>query len=122
MGEGDPAVTEKRLTSFARMLRNEATNVEAMLWQRLRNRQIEGAKFVRQLPIGFYIADFACRSARLAIELDGGQHSASVTDVERTRIIEAHGYVVIRFWNNDVVENIDGVLEEIRGAILNARA
>ena len=63
-----------RLTPVARRLRQDATDVEAALWQRLRGRQIEGAKFVRQFPIGPYVADFACRSARLVIELDGGVH------------------------------------------------
>lgn len=63
-----------------------------------------------QLPIGDFVVDFACRSARLAIELDGGQHSESSTDDARTAIIEAHGWRVIRFWNNDVLQNTDGVL------------
>jgi very-short-patch-repair endonuclease len=112
---------EKKLTPVARKLRRASTDVEALLWQRLRNRQVEVAKFVRQFPIGPYVADFACRAARLVIELDGGQHSESVRDAERTRIIEAHGFTVVRFWNSDVVDNIDGVLEEIRNALLNAR-
>lgn len=114
-------MTEKRLTPIARRLRRDATDVEAALWQRLRGRQIEDAKFVRQFPIGPYVADFACRSARIVIELDGGQHAHSLVDIERTRLIEAHGYTVIRFWNTDVAANIEGVLEEIRGALLNAR-
>lgn len=112
---------EKRLTPVARNLRRTATEVEKLLWQRLRARQIEGAKFVRQLPISGYVADFACRSARLVIELDGGQHAESAADVERTRIIETHGFIVLRFWNSDVVDNIEGVLEEIRRSLLNAR-
>ena len=112
---------EKRLTPVARMLRRASTDVEAALWQRLRARQIEGAKFVRQLPIGSYVTDFACRPARLAIELDGGQHADNAADVERTRAIEAHGYTVLRFWNNDVVEHIEGVLEEIRRTLLLTR-
>ncbi len=113
---------EKRLTPIARKLRKASTDVEAHLWQRLRSRQLEGAKFVRQFPIGPYVADFACRSARLVIELDGGQHSESTTDAERTRLIEAYGFSVLRFWKSDVVENLDGVLEEIRSALLNARS
>lgn len=112
---------EKKLTSVARKLRSASTDIEMALWQRLRARQIEGAKFVRQLPIGPHVADFACRAAKLVIELDGGQHAENPADVERTRLIEAHGYTVIRFWNNDVVENLEGVLEEIRAALLNAR-
>lgn len=109
------------MTPIARSLRRKSTDVEARVWARLRNRQIEGAKFVRQLPIGPYVADFVCRAARLAIELDGGQHADSAADAERTRVIEAYGYVVLRFWNNDVVENLDGVLEEIRRTLRLAR-
>jgi len=110
-----------RLTPVARKLRRDATDVEAALWQRLRSRQIDDAKFVRQFPIGPYIVDFACRSARLVIELDGGQHADSATDVERTRLIEAHGFTVIRFWNTEIIENIEGILEAIRLELLNAR-
>ena len=90
------------------------TDVERLLWSHFRGRQLEGHKFVAQFQIGNAVADFACRSARLAVELDGGQHADQVEeDAERTRIIEAHGYRVIRFWNNDVTDNIDGVLEAI---------
>ncbi|WP_223797062.1 endonuclease domain-containing protein [Sphingomonas nostoxanthinifaciens] len=109
------------MTPVARDLRRTATDVEAALWQRLRNRKVEGTKFVRQLPIGQHVADFASRSLKIVIELDGGQHATSATDAERTRLIEARGYTVIRFWNNDVAENMDGVLEEIRRTILLAR-
>ena len=112
---------DSRLTPVARKLRRASTDVEAALWQRLRSRQIEGEKFVRQFPIGPYVADFACRSARLVIELDGGQHADSPTDAARTELIEAHGYTVIRFWNNDVAENIEGVLETIRLELRGAR-
>jgi len=111
---------DNRLTPIARNLRRDATDVETVLWQRLRARQIEGAKFRRQVPIDRYIADFICVEARLVIELDGGQHSDEV-DTPRTQAIEEAGYIVIRFWNNDVIENLDGVLEEIRTALLNAR-
>jgi very-short-patch-repair endonuclease len=114
-------MTEKKLTSVARKLRSASTDVEMVMWQRLRARQVEGAKFVRQFPIGPYIADFACRAAGLVVELDGGQHADNAADVARSRLIEAHGYTVIRFWNNDVVENLDGVLEEIRSALINTR-
>ena len=113
---------KKKLTPIARKLRRDATAVENKLWQRLRSRQIEGAKFRRQFPIGAYIADFACIELRLIIELDGGQHAESSADGERTRWIEANGYTVIRFWNNDMIENLEGVLETIRREILNARA
>jgi len=80
--------------------------------RKLRARQLDGAKFVRQLPIGSHVADFACRKAHLVIELDGGQHNELV-DAGRSKSIEAFGYRVVRYWNNDVLQNIDGVLEGI---------
>jgi very-short-patch-repair endonuclease len=114
-------MTEKRLTGLARHLRNAPTDAEQRLWLHLRASRFEGAKFTRQFPIGDFIADFACRSLRLAIEIDGGQHSDSLTDANRTRVIEAHGYRVIRFWNNEVLGNIDGVLHMIAQEIAIAR-
>ncbi|WP_417610396.1 endonuclease domain-containing protein [Parasphingorhabdus sp.] len=111
---------EKRLTERARTLRRDMTEAERKLWSRLRNRQLENTKFVKQFPIGPYVADFAARSLRLVIELDGGQHSES-KDAARTQAIEEHGYRVIRFWNNDVIENIDGVMETIVREIHIAR-
>ena len=110
-----------KLTRIARALRRNRTEAEKRLWQRIRNRQVEDAKFVFQYPIGPYVADFACRSLRLVIELDGGQHADNLDDIERTRLIEAHGFRVIRFWNNDVLGNTDGVLEIIRQEIQIAR-
>ncbi len=83
-----------------------------MLWSRLRDRRLAGLKFRRQAPIDRYVVDFLCIDAKLVIELDGGQHSAE-TDEERTRVIEACGFLVIRFWNNDVLTNLDGVLLRI---------
>jgi very-short-patch-repair endonuclease len=102
-------------------LRRNETEAEKRLWDELRGRRLVGAKFVRQYKIDNFIADFACRSARLAIELDGGQHSQNQRDAGRTRVIEAFGYRVIRFWNNEVFENIDGVLQEIAQELANAR-
>jgi len=113
---------EKRLTPIARKLRRDATAVESKLWRHLRSRQIEGAKFRRQFPIGPYIADFACIELKLIIELDGGQHVESATDAVHTARLETNGYTVIRFWNSEVIENLEGVLEAIRREILNARA
>jgi BirA family biotin operon repressor/biotin-[acetyl-CoA-carboxylase] ligase len=98
----------KKLTPVARRLRRNSTDAERLLWSRIRSRQ-RGAKFIRQFPIGPYVADFACRSARLAIELDGGQHN-DATDGPRTATIEAHGYRVIRFWINELLENLEGVV------------
>jgi very-short-patch-repair endonuclease len=110
-----------RLTGRARELQRNQTDAEERLWNRLRGRRLAEARFVRQYQIGNFIADFACRSLRLAIELDGGQHSESERDAARTRIIEAHGYRVIRFWNNEVMENIEGVLQLIARELAIAR-
>jgi very-short-patch-repair endonuclease len=109
------------LTSVARKLRRDTTDAERRLWSHLRASQLGGVKFTRQLPIGDFVVDFACRSARIAIELDGGQHNESPTDEARTRVIEAHGYRVIRFWNNDVLQNTDGVLLAILEELKIAR-
>lgn len=97
----------------AKTLRTTMTDAERKLWSRLRNRQLRGCKFVRQLPIGPYIADFACREADLVIELDGGQHAESERDTLRTQELARHGYAVLRFWNNDVLNNMDGVLTSL---------
>jgi very-short-patch-repair endonuclease len=113
-------LAKKKLTPVARKLRRNQTEAEKRLWWHLRNRQLECAKFVRQEQIGPHIADFACRSARIAVELDGGQHSEAA-DAARTEIVEAFGYRVIRFWNNDVLQNTEGVLEAIRQELLIAR-
>jgi very-short-patch-repair endonuclease len=111
---------KKKLTSVARNLRRRSTDAENRLWYHLRACRFEDAKFVRQFPIGGFVADFACRDLHLAIELDGGQHTPQ-TDAPRTQVIEAFGYRVIRFWNNDVLENTHGVLEFIRHELLLAR-
>jgi very-short-patch-repair endonuclease len=113
-------LTEKRLTSVARGLRKRSTDAERRLWRHLRSRQLEGAKFVRQFPIGGFVVDFACRDAHLGVELDGGHHNPMM-DSPRTQIIERFGYRIIRFWNHDVLENTSGILEVIRLELLNAR-
>jgi len=110
-------LTGKRLTPVARKLRRTSTDAEKRLWSHLRNRQLEGAKFTRQFPVGGYIVDFACRAAHLIIELDGGQHSPA-RDAERTAVVERFGYRVVRFWNNEVLQNLDAVLEAIRRELL----
>jgi very-short-patch-repair endonuclease len=110
----------KRLTPIARKLRAGQTDAEEQLWHHLRARRLASEKFVRQFQIDRYVADFACRTARLAIELDGGQHSLE-KDAARTAIIERYGYRVLRFWNQDVLANTDGVLEAIRQELLIAR-
>ena len=104
-------------TTRARRLRRDATKVELKLWNRLRSRAIDGCKFVRQEPIGPYVVDFACRERRLVIEVDGGQHATDPRDAVRDRWLAEHRYRVLRFWNNDVMGNIDGVLEVIALAL-----
>ena len=100
----------------ARALRAALTEGERKLWQRLRNRQLSGAKFRRQHPIGPYIVDFFCLEARLTIELDGSQHGEEAqarADERRTEYLQQQGYTVLRFWNEEVLDNLDGVLETI---------
>jgi very-short-patch-repair endonuclease len=98
----------------ARELRKNLTDAERALWQHLRHRQIGGQRFRRQHPIGPYIVDFFCFEKRLIVEIDGGQHSEQVAyDEERTKWLEARGFRVLRFWNNDVLGNIEGVKQVI---------
>ena len=109
-------MARKRLTPIAQNLRREPTEAAKRLWSRLRARQL-GVQFTREFQIGSAVADFACRRAKLVIEVDGGQHSGSPTDEARTRMIETHGYQVIRFWNNEVLQNTDGVVLRITEAL-----
>jgi very-short-patch-repair endonuclease len=104
-------------TGRARRLRRDSTTAELRLWNRVRSRAIDGHKFVRQEPIGPYIADFVCRERRLIIELDGGQHADNERDRVRDRWLQQHDYRVLRFWNNDVMSNMEGVLETIANAL-----
>jgi adenine-specific DNA-methyltransferase len=88
------------------------------LWTHLRNKQLDGFRFRRQQPMGPYIVDFYCSDAALVIEVDGGQHARNdVADEQRSRWLESHGYRVVRFWNNDVLQNTEGVLLTIRDAL-----
>ena len=105
------------MSSLARKLRTSGTDAEIRLWSRLRRRQLDGFRFRRQQPMGRYVVDFFCPEAKLIIEVDGGQHGESATDEHRTRWLEAHGYRVIRFWNNDVLANTEGVLLTILEAL-----
>jgi very-short-patch-repair endonuclease len=103
-------------TRRARDLRASQTSAEDKLWQKLRGRQLNGFKFVRQLPIGIYFADFCCREARLIVEVDGATHSTDDElrrDLQRTRTLEAAGYRVLRVTNGEVFENLYGLLETI---------
>jgi very-short-patch-repair endonuclease len=97
----------------ARQLRRASTEAEKRLWRALRAK-LPRFKWRRQTPIGPYVVDFACFAEKLVIELDGGQHASAVGyDEARSRIIEAQGYRVLRFWNNDALSDTDGVLELI---------
>ena len=105
-------------TVRSRELRNNATAAERRLWQFIRNRQLHGIRFNRQVPIGPFICDFVARTQKLIIELDGGQHAVrTVEDERRTAFLASRGYRVLRFWNNDVLENGDGVLRVIEEAL-----
>jgi very-short-patch-repair endonuclease len=97
-------------------LRKHSTVAERKLWRYLRSRSLAGFKFVRQEPIGPYIVDFACREKRLVIEIDGGQHADNRGDAARDRWLLEHRYRVLRFWNDEVLENIEGVWDTIFAA------
>ena len=117
-GEGDlgPEMrgADPSRTNRARSLRRGMTRAEWALWQRLRDRRLGGLKFIRQQPLGPYYGDFVCRERRLIVELDGGQHAERVADNKRDATLAATGYRLIRYWNNDVLQNIEGVLEALR--------
>jgi very-short-patch-repair endonuclease len=101
----------------AKRLRREMTEAEQRLWSALRNAQLGGAKFRRQQPIGPFIADFVCQEHRLIVEADGGQHSDSKLDGRRTSFLERRGYRVLRFWNNEILSNLEGVARVIAAAL-----
>ena len=106
------------LLANARTMRAEPSPAEARLWARLKERQLAGYKFTRQVVMGEYIADFACRTARLIIELDGDSHAErEAYDARRTATLAARGYRVLRFPNSEVHANIEGVLEMILHAL-----
>ncbi len=108
---------------FVRRLRRNQTDAERMLWFRLRDRRLAGWKFKRQVSIDRFVVDFFCSDAKLIVEIDGGQHDQnSERDANRTKILEAMGYLVVRFWNNDVMRNTDGVLEEILSTVNQQRS
>jgi len=109
---------DKRPTMRSRELRLNATEAERKLWAQLSARKVAGVRFNRQFPIGPFICDFVSRTARLVVEVDGGEHAIDVAkDAARTAYLQSQGYRVIRFWNNDVLERIDGVVGEIERVI-----
>ncbi len=108
----------EKTIGIARRLRANQTDAETVLWNCIRYRQIDGHKFVRQVPIPGYICDFVCRERKLVIEVDGGQHNQSAADAIRDRRLAEGGYRVLRFWNNDVLGNTEGVLVTIQAEFL----
>ena len=104
----------------ARALRAAMTDAEQALWRALRQKQLDGTRFRRQQPLGPYVADFYCAAAKLIVEVDGGQH-ADGADAARDAWLAARGYRVLRFWNPDVRDNLEGVLETIRTALTPPR-
>jgi very-short-patch-repair endonuclease len=103
---------------FAKQLRRNQTDVERVHWFRIGHRRLNDLKFKRQVPIDQYAVDFCCSDARLIVELDGGQPTIQTAeDLIRTRLLEAMGYLVLRFWTNDVLQNLDSELEEIPSAV-----
>ena len=110
----------KNKTILARNLRKNSTIQERRLWNLLKNRQFHNLKFKRQQPIGDYIVDFICKEAKIIIEIDGGQHNEPENieyDKTRTEYLNTLGYKVIRFWNNEIYENIEGVVLRLREEI-----
>ena len=113
------------LLKAARELRKNMTDAERLLWQALRGKQLDGFRFRKQHPFFQYVIDFYCPSIKLAIELDGGQHNTEegkLKDRERTAFLEQHGIHVLRFWNNEVISNLDGTLERILGMVQELNA
>ena len=109
-----------RPTQRSRELRRNATEAERKLWPHLSARKLRGVRFNRQFPIGPFICDFASRERRLVIEIDGGHHAFSTEyDARRTAFLNGQGYKVVRFWNNEVLDNLDGVLAVIGRALDN---
>jgi very-short-patch-repair endonuclease len=116
---GKAGMGVRKAVQRAREFRRNPTDTERKLWHHIRDKQIENFRFRRQRPIGKYIVDFICLEANLVIELDGGQHAEQQQyDAERTKYLIAQGLHVLRYWNNDVMQNIEGVLEDIRAALM----
>ena len=115
---GGQRVGVKGLTGIARILRTHSTDTERYLWRHLRDRQIEGFKFRRQQAVGRYVLDFVNLEKKVVVELDGGQHVLDPGDKLRDEWLRAEGYQVLRFWDNQVFSNLEGVLETIRDVLL----
>lgn len=105
---------------FAKAMRTDATKAENMLWQALRNKQLAGFKFKRQVPLDGYILDFVCFDARLIVEVDGWQHAESKSDETRDAFFRFQGFRTPRFWNEEVEKNINGVCLAILAELRNS--
>jgi very-short-patch-repair endonuclease len=106
------------LLKRSRQMRKDSTPAEIRLWSHLRMKNVDGARFRRQYPIEGFIVDFCCLKDHLIVEVDGSQHAESVTyDDERTRLLERQGFRVLRFWNGDVMQNVDAMVEVIFEAL-----
>jgi very-short-patch-repair endonuclease len=114
-------MNKSRLSINARDLKKRQTRAEELLWRNLRTRQLDDAKFRRQVPIGDYIVDFISFEKKIVIELDGGQHAETTKrDAERDSWLKGRGYSVLRFWDNDVFQNMEGILEVVRKNVASA--
>jgi len=111
---------KNKLTSLSKKLRRRPTEAEKLLWRHLRRRQVGGLKFRRQEPIGNYIVDFVCFERRIIVEVDGGQHAENKRDEERDKWLKSQGFKILRFWNNEVLQNMEGVLEVVRNRCLES--
>ncbi len=113
-------MTKPSLVHRAKELRHNETEAEQVVWSWLRAKKLNGVKFRRQEPVGIYIVDFVCFEKKLIIEIDGGQHNTAenkASDEVRTQWLESQGFRVIRFWNNEVSSNLDGVITKIAKAL-----
>ncbi|KQC09977.1 MAG: hypothetical protein APR62_02270 [Smithella sp. SDB] len=109
-----------QIIALGKALRKRPTDAEKIRWKQLRLKQIEGFKFRRQQPIDHYIVDFVCFEKRIIVEVDGGQHAMQKEDdIIRDKYLRQQGFQVLRFWNNEVLQNINGVLEVIRESCLS---
>jgi very-short-patch-repair endonuclease len=113
-GAGEGALP---LTKAARELRSRLTDAERKLWFALKDRRFAAFKFRRQVPVGPYIADFLCFESRLVVEVDGGQHAESARDGERDAWFARNAFRVVRYWNNDVLQNLAGVLTDLEAEL-----
>jgi len=109
----------KNLIQIARKLRKQMTPEEHILWYHLRSKRFSSYKFRRQFPIDKYVVDFICLAKRLIVEADGGQHNQSADDIERDKYLRGQNFTILRFWNNDINQNLEAVLQKIYNELQN---